>query len=194
MTHEASSRFPDSTGQAESPDTDCRSRSMVMKFSSLFGCVRSATAGVCLLLGVGTLLLWLLTYNSKLEFFNNVAEFELYCVESWKGKLRLGHSTNTGKTRHLNRWTCWSIPDARLYADYAQHVGDWEANAFVITWNAEDRSLAMPHWAWVTLAGLCVIVVKPRPKLQYGFPDLLLLTAIVAICLGAFAVWTRTPG
>jgi hypothetical protein len=189
MIHEASRRLRDSFGKAKHRDS-CWPQSFITKVCKVLGCVRSATAGGILLLCVGTLLLWILSYNSKVEFFNNVTKFKLYCLESWKGKLQFSHSTNSGKTWDLNKWTYWSIPESRLYADYAQHARDWGASSFAATWTDENRSLAMPHWAWVVSAALFAILLKPRPKWQYGFPDILLLTAMVAILLIGMSVET----
>ena len=166
----------------ESPD--------VKQSASFVGALRTAFAGICLILSAGILILWVGSLNSKFELFNNVDKFELYSVESWKGKLQFCHSNNLGKTHQLNQWVFWTIPDTRLYNDYVQHAQEWEGRQFSIEWNTDNRSLAMPHGVWILIIGLFAYFLKPKPRWQFGFLDLVLLTAIIAVLLVTFATWS----
>ena len=118
--------------------------------------------------------------------------FEVYVLESWKGKVRLCHSTNYGKTRDFRRWTSWSIPDARMYSDYAKYSGNWETSSFDMQWNSVEKSLAAPYWFLALATGIFAYVAKPRPKLQFTLLDTLSLSVFFAIVVSGFSLWARS--
>ncbi|TWU44711.1 hypothetical protein Poly51_59800 [Rubripirellula tenax] len=148
----------------------------------------SAVAGAFALLCFGILVLWVVTNNRNFELFNNVSEFELYCVESWNGKLRMTHSTNCGKTYELNQWTFWSINDDRMHSNYSQYTQEWNASLFGASWNDDAVSLYLPHLCWAMLAATAAYLIKPKPRFQFAFSDLLMLTALIAIIAVGFTV------
>jgi len=154
----------------------------------IFNSFRSAVAGTFLLACIGTLLLWPVTSKHNFELFNNVSEWELYCVESWNGKLRISHNTNMGKSAELNHWRFWSIDESRMHADYAQYTREWNSSLFGGSWNKDEMSLFLPHLYWAALAGLFAYAIKPKPKLQFAFHDLLMMTALIAIIIGLFTL------
>ena len=149
-------------------------------------CLRNATAGFGAICCLVILSLWAYSFHSRFEVFNNVSKFELYCVESWKGKLKFQHSTNLGKHYEFNKWIIWAIPDSRMQKDYPAHSLDWASSSFDIEWTAQDRIIAMPHWALAILVGICAFWIKPKPKSQFRFADMFLLITIIAILSGAF--------
>ena len=155
--------------------------------------IRSAIAGLFLLLCGGFLALWPLTQSRNFELFNNVSEWELYCAESWNGKLRISHSVNSAKSSKLNVWRFWSIPDQRMRTDYAQYSREWNSSLFGATWNKDEVSLALPHLLWAALALLIAFLIKPAPKHQFVFQDLLIMIALIAVIAGAFTL-TNNPG
>lgn len=149
---------------------------------------RSAVAGAFALLCFGILLLWVVTKNRNFELFNNVSKFELYCVESWNGKLRMTHSTNCGKTYELNQWTFWSIDDDLMRSSYSQYTQEWNSRLFGASWNDDEASLYLPHLCWATLSAMAAYLIKPKPKFQFAFSDLLMLTALIAVIAGGFTI------
>ncbi len=149
---------------------------------------RSAVAGAFALICVGIVVLWVVTKNRNFELFNNVSEFELYCAESWNGKLRMTHSTNCGKTYELNQWIFWSIDDDRMHSNYSQYTREWNADLFGTSWTDDEVSLHLPHLCWATLAAIAAYIIKPKPKTQFAFSDLLMLTGLIAIIVAGFTI------
>lgn len=194
MRYEALKRSRDLPRPAAPQESKHPSRSLMCTITLIWHYLRSATAAFCLVACVGLLASWILTYHAKFELFNNVAKFELYCVECWKGKLQLSHNYNMGKTSRIGEWVCWTIPDDRLYSDYAQHAQEWEATVFGISWTKDNKSVAMPYWVLVAFAGLISMILKPKPRLQYSFPDLLLLTTVAAVFLACIALVAKNLG
>ena len=158
---------------------------------SLLKSIRSAIAGLLLLLCVGIVLLWPITSDRDFELFNNVSEFELYCIESWNGKLRVSHSVNSGKSSEFNVWRFWSVSERRMKSDYSQYWREWNASPFEATWNQEDVALALPHLIWAALTLLFAFLIKPVPKFQFAFQDLLIMIAIIAIIVAGLTLTNR---
>ena len=159
---------------------------------ALLKSLRSAIGGLFFLLCGGLILLWPVTKNYNFELFNNVAEFELYCMESWDGKLRISHSINCGKSSKLNVWRFWSISDEKMHSDYAQYSLEWSSSLFGVTWNKDEVSFSFPHIVWAALALMLAYLVKPTPKLRFAFQDLLIMTAMIAAIVGGFTLTTRS--
>jgi hypothetical protein len=141
---------------------------------------------------VGALVGWMATYYTNFECFNNVTKSDLYFLESWKGKLRLGFTNNSAKTSDFRRWKCWSIPDARMQSNYATYARTWGASTFNFECNDEEKALAVPYWLLALVTGCLAYFLKPEPKLQFTLLDTLYLSGLIAIAVGGILLWAKS--
>jgi len=142
--------------------------------------LRIAAACFCLVLCIGFVALWVQIYSTYGQLFKTGR----FSVCNQEGSLCLVWKTEAAKK---------TGPRLVDKAVKLKHKQKKRTTSNVVGFAPADR-YCFPHWLiWspVLLTGGLAVLLKPKPRLKFSLRELLLLTTITAVVLGAVAALGR---
>lgn len=152
--------------------------------------LRITTAWFCLVLCIGFVALLVQSYSVTGILAFRFADAECFALSSRRGNVEIT-SFNSEKLPGEQSEFAWGwqfIPRGGVNpVDICTLLGGPSETDYLFILPRGLKKLSIPHWFLILLTGGFAILLKPKPRLRFSLRELLLLTTITAVVLGAVA-------
>ena len=150
--------------------------------------LRTAASAACLVACMAFLALWGRSFFWNDTIYQHRATGYSH-LRSWKGQNEFIFLPWSNPTHTLSSGLSSDPTDEwQSVVDKAGGLGIKGREPFGFGWGGmrpdETRAVA-PHWFFVLVTGASSLALKPKPRLRFSLQDLLILTTLAAVVLGA---------
>jgi hypothetical protein len=155
--------------------------------------LRTVAACLCLEICLFFSILWAASYSTGIQINGKLPWQRWFTMWSAEGGLYLGCSA-TLEDQPKPEWVLNQNPYStweKLRRFTQQHRTTSSFMGYSL-WHHPDRfGMTCPHWLPVLMTGAIAVLLRPKPRLNFGTRDMLLLTSVVAMTLGVVSAWIR---
>lgn len=149
--------------------------------------LRIATASLCLVLCLGFLALWVVSHQLECFLTGRFPGIQGFSVTSYECRLSICVMADNGMSARA-KWGL-RIDRPNDLSVFMQGAPRAKRRAF----GYSDTALAglwtvwLPHWLRGLITGGLALLIKPKPRFKFSLCELIILTTVAAIVLGAVA-------
>lgn len=152
--------------------------------------LRIFAAGCCVLVCVGIIAIWLLSYQSLIILSFRLNATQRLAFNSERGQLAWNwHRRFPGEATGRYHWRAIPYETSKLYRFSQRGKRIWPPEPSIFNFALGNRPDAwrgaIPHWFALLIVGTLAVGLHPRTKLRFKTRDLLVITTAVAFLLTA---------